>query len=68
MYTVENPRVEKFGAYFIDRGDGIPEEYIMDKLVYEFLPMIRENMKVTKEHKYNGEVIYRAEMLIANKE
>ena len=67
-YIVETPKIETLRTCFIDTNMDIPEEYIMDRLAHNFLPMIRENMEVTKERKYNGEVIYRAEMLIVNKE
>lgn len=67
-YIVETPKIETLGTYFIDKNMDIPEEYIMDRLAHNFLSMIRENMKVTKEQKYDDEIIYLAEMLIVNKE
>ena len=64
MYTVENLKVEKFGTYFIDKYSMVPEEYIIDTLAHNFLPMIKENIKITKEKNDYGEIYYQAEIRI----
>ena len=67
-YTIENLKAEKFRTYFIDTNTGIPEEYIMDRLVHDFLPMIKDNMKVIKEINDYGEVVYHAEIRVVRNE
>lgn len=64
QYTVTYPTVEKFGTYFIDSYSMIPEEYIIERLANDFIPMIKENMKITKEIGNYGEKRYRAEISI----
>lgn len=67
-YTIENPKIEKLCAYYVDRYGEIPEKAIIEKLTYNFIPEIKSRMKITKKYGYNREISYRAEILVVNKE
>lgn len=64
QYNVINPKVEKFSTQVIDKDHIFPEDYIIDRLIYNLIPLLKDKIKITKEENHHGETCYRAEVNI----
>ena len=65
-YNVINPKVEKFATQIIDKDHIMPEDYILDQLIYNLIPLLRDKVKITKENNYCGDTCYIAEINIVD--
>ena len=65
IYNIENPKIERLRVYCVDKYNYMPEQIAIEKLVEEFIPLIKEKMLYKKEIKPDG-TYYSAELSILN--
>lgn len=63
-YTVYRPKVETIKAEFIDKGVGVPQDYIEQYFAYSLMSIIKSHMKIEKTTNYLGEKVYLAKINI----
>lgn len=68
QYTAYRPKIETIRAEFVDRGIGVPQDYIEEVLAHNLMLLIKDYMKIKETIIYPGEKLYVAKINIVEME